>query len=75
MEVGTHSRWASHLLTELGHEVLVANARKLRAIYHNPRKGDRADAETLARLARLDPTLPPDGDLRLSPIHHRSPEA
>jgi transposase len=27
MEVGTHSRWASHLLKELGHEVLVANAR------------------------------------------------
>ncbi|MFV2045393.1 MAG: IS110 family transposase [Anaerolineales bacterium] len=41
---------------------------KLRAIYHNPRKDDRADAETLARLARLDPNL-------LSPIHHRSPQA
>ncbi len=68
MEVGAHSRWASHLLTELGHDVLVANARKLRAIYHNPRKGDRADAEILARLGRLDPTL-------LSPIHHRSPQA
>ena len=68
MEVGTHSRWASQLLKELGHDVLVANARKLRAIYHNPRKGDRADAATLARLARLDPEL-------LSPIHHRSPEA
>ena len=27
MEVGAHSRWASHLLKELGHEVLVANAR------------------------------------------------
>jgi transposase len=68
MEVGTHSRWSSHLLKDLGHEVLVANARKLRAIYLNPRKGDRADAETLARLARLDPNL-------LSPIHHRSPQA
>ena len=68
MEVGAHSRWASYLLKELGHEVLVANARKLRAIYHNPRKDDRADAETLARLARLDPKL-------LSPIHHRSPKA
>jgi transposase len=68
MEVGTHSRWASHLLRELSHDVLVANARKLRAIYHNPRKGDRADSETLARLARLDPAL-------LSPIHHRSPQA
>jgi transposase len=68
MEVGAHSRWASHLLKDLGHDVLVANARKLRAIYHNPRKGDRVDAETLARLARLDPNL-------LSPIHHRSPQA
>jgi transposase len=68
MEVGAHSRWASQLLKELNHDVLVANARKLRAIYHNPRKGDRADAETLARLARLDPEL-------LSPIHHRSPQA
>jgi hypothetical protein len=67
MEVGAHSRWASHLLRELGHDVLVANAHKLRAINHNPRKGDRADAETLARLASLDPKL-------LSPIHHRSPQ-
>jgi transposase len=68
MEVGSHSRWVSHQLKDLGHDALVANARKLRAIYHNPRKGDRADAETLARLARLDPEL-------LSPIHHRSPQA
>jgi transposase len=68
MEVGAHSRWASQLLKDLGHDVLVANARKLRAIYNNPRKGDRVDAETLARLARLDPEL-------LSPIHHRSPQA
>ena len=37
MEVGTHSWWVSHLLTELSHDVLVANARKLRAICHNPR--------------------------------------
>ena len=37
MEVGAHSRWASHLLRDLGHDVIVANARKLRAIYHNPR--------------------------------------
>ncbi len=68
MEVGAQSRWVSHMLRELGHDVLVANARKLRVIYHNPRKGDRVDAETLARLARLDPML-------LSPIHHRSPKA
>jgi transposase len=67
MEVGTHSRWVSQLLKEMGHEVLVANARKLRLIYENARKGDRADAEYLARLARLDPNL-------LSPIQHRGPD-
>jgi transposase len=68
MEAGTHSRWASRLLTELGHEVLVANPRRLRLIYENSRKADEADAEHLARLARLDPQL-------LSPIRHRGPEA
>jgi transposase len=68
MEVGAHSRWVSQALQDLGHEVLVANARKLRVIFDNPRKGDRADAHTLARLARLDPKL-------LSPIEHRSPQA
>ncbi|MCX6070799.1 MAG: transposase, partial [Chloroflexi bacterium] len=67
MEVGTHSPWVSRLLTELGHEVIVADARKLRLIYRNPRKNDRIDAEYLARLARLDPQL-------LSPVRHRSPE-
>ena len=67
MEVGTHSPWVSRLVKELGHEVIVADARKLRLIYRNPRKNDRIDAEYLARLARLDPQL-------LSPVHHRSPE-
>ena len=32
IEVGTHSPWANALLAELGHEVLVANPRKVRAI-------------------------------------------
>jgi transposase len=39
----------------LRHEVLVANARKVKAINQNSRKNDRADAHTLARLARFDP--------------------
>jgi transposase len=33
MEVGSHSRWASQTLKDLGHEVIVADARKLRLIY------------------------------------------
>ena len=57
LEAGTHSPWASRLLNELGHEVLVANPRKLRLIYENDRKDDRVDAEYLARVGRLDPKL------------------
>src|SRR5689334_23820181 len=29
LEIGTHSPWVSRLLTELGYEVIVANARKV----------------------------------------------
>jgi transposase len=64
IETGTHSPWVSRLLEGLGHEVLVANARKLRLIYANKRKTDEVDAENLARLARLDPKL-------LYPVRHR----
>jgi transposase len=64
IEVGTHSPWISRQLKEMGHEVLVANARRLRIIYDNDQKGDRTDAELLARVARMDPKL-------LAPIRHR----
>ena len=64
IEAGTHSPWVSRLLGECGHEVLVANARKLKLIYAESRKTDQIDAQKLARLARLDPKL-------LSPIEHR----
>src|SRR5215208_7767444 len=47
-EAGTHSPWVSRVLEECGHEVLVANARKLRLIYANKRKTDEVDAENLA---------------------------
>jgi len=46
------------LLSELGHEVIVANARKVRLIGESRKKDDRSDARTLARLARIgDPQL------------------
>jgi transposase len=67
LETGTHSPWISRLLEELGHEVVVANARELRKIHQSTRKNDRNDAETLARLARVDPQL-------LCPVQHRSAE-
>src|SRR5215204_904221 len=44
IEAGTHSPWVSRMLEECGHEVLVANARKLRLIYSNKRKTDEVDA-------------------------------
>jgi len=67
LEAGTHSPWVSRLLAELGHEVIVANPRKLRLIYTNDSKSDRVDAEYLARVGRLDPTL-------LAPLRHRGAE-
>jgi transposase len=68
IEAGTHSPWASRVLEECAHEVLVANARKLRLIYANKRKTDEIDAENLARLARLDPKL-------LYPLKHRGEDS
>jgi transposase len=67
LEVGPHSSWLSRLLAELGHEVIVANPRKLRMIYQNDHKSDRADAWYLAKVARLDPEL-------LGPVQHRGPK-
>jgi transposase len=67
IEAGTHSPWASRVLEECGHEVLVANAKKTRLIYANKRKTDEVDAENLARLARVDPKL-------LYPLKHRGEE-
>jgi len=67
MEAGGHSGWVSRLLASLGHEVVVANPRKLRLIYENKRKNDRVDAEYLARVALVSPQL-------LSPIQHRGEE-
>lgn len=64
LEVGTHSPWVSAALEELGFEVVVANPRRLRSITQHDGKGDRTDAEQLARLGRADPKL-------LSPIRHR----
>ncbi len=68
LEAGMHSPWVSRLLSELGHEVIVAHARNVRLIGESRRKDDRFDAMTLARLARIDPQL-------LSPVKHRSAQA
>jgi len=56
------------LLRSLGHELIVANPRQVKLISESSRKDDRLDAQTLARLARIDPQL-------LCPIQHRSEKA
>jgi transposase len=68
LEVGTNSPWVSRLVGRHGHEVVVANPRRVRLIAENDSKSDRIDAELLARLGRLDPSL-------LSPIVHRGEQA
>ena len=65
LEAGTHSPWVSRLLRQWGHEVLVANPRKVRLIGQSRRKNDREDAQHLADLASARPKL-------LFPIEHVS---
>ena len=67
LEVGPLSRWLSRMLAELGHDVIVANPRRVALIARSQRKTDRCDAEQLARLGRFDPEL-------LAPIRHRGAE-
>jgi transposase len=47
------------LLSSFGHQVIVANARQVKLISASSRKDDRLDAQTLARLARVDAELLP----------------
>ena len=68
LETGMHSPWVSRLLHQFGHEVIVAHARNVRLIGESRRKDDRLDAQTLARLVRIDPQL-------LCPVKHRSAQA
>lgn len=68
IEAGTHSPWILRELEAVECEVLVGNARKLRAIWTAKDKCDGRDAEMLARIARVDRSL-------LYPIHHRGEEA
>lgn len=69
MEAGTHSPWASRLVSKLGHRAVVANPSEVYGPKRRrKRKNDRLDAEFLARQARADERL-------LYPIAHRGAEA
>jgi len=63
-----HSRWASRVIKACNHDVIVANAGKVKLIFSNDGKNDVVDARSLARLARVDQKL-------LCPIQHRSEDA
>lgn len=65
LETGTHSPWISRCGERHGHQVLVAQARKLRAIWQSDRKSDDADVDILWQLGQAKPEL-------LAPIRHRS---
>jgi transposase len=70
LEAGPHSRWISKRLSEMGHEVMVVDPRKLGLVAKSHCKTDRRDAEILALLgsARGARGL-------LGKVEHRSEEA
>jgi len=54
IEVGTHSAWVQDVITEWGHEVLVANPRLMEGSKRRKRKSDRIDANKIADCLRCD---------------------
>lgn len=68
IETGTHANWVSRVTQRLGHEVIVAQSRKLALISQNERKTDVRDAEILARFGATQPDL-------LYPVKLRSERA
>src|SRR5258708_3793403 len=68
LEVGTHSPWVSRHLAGLGHEVIVANPRKVRLITQSVKKNDRIEGGQLARLRRTHAVM-------FAPGRHRGWEA
>lgn len=71
LEAGPHSRWISKRLSEMGHEVVVVDPRKLGLVARSHCKTDRRDAEILALLGASS------GARRglLGRVEHRSEEA
>jgi transposase len=68
IETGTHSNWVAREVERLGHEVIVAQSRKLHLISKNERKSDVVDATLLAELGAVRPSL-------LCPVKQRSEQA
>ena len=64
MEASTPTRWINNLARERGHEVIIANPRKIPIITSSIRKSDRNDARLLGEIGQIKPEL-------LSPIELR----
>ncbi len=68
LESGPMTPWVYRLLSELVQEVVVVNPRRVRLIAESTLKTDKADAEVLARIGRLDLGL-------LRPVYQRTEAA
>jgi transposase len=68
IETGTHANWVARLAERLGHEVVVAQSRKVALISGNERKSDETDARLLAEIGATRPSL-------LYPVKLRSERA
>lgn len=68
IEAGGQSRWVAEIIERCGHQVFVANTRKVAYISESDDKNDPGDAYKLAELVYFKPRL-------LHPIQHRSAEA
>jgi transposase len=68
VEAGGQSRWVAEVVERCGHEVYVANTRKVPYVHESDDKDDPGDAYKLAELLYFKPRL-------LHPIQHRSREA
>jgi transposase len=65
IEVGGQSQWVAEVIQKCGHEVYVANTRKVAYIHESDDKDDAGDAYKLAELVHFKPRL-------LHPVQHRS---
>ena len=70
LEIGTHSPWISRLLSGLGHEVIVANARKVRLIGESRKKDDRSEPRT-PNMHRAKPSLLESADGSMATVATR----
>ena len=64
MEASTPTRWINNLARKRGHEVIIANPRKIPVITASIRKSDRNDARLLGEIGQFKPEL-------LSPVELR----